>query len=550
MAPVQSFAQSVAEAFTTSSPYLLAFLALHSVGYFYLKRATAPFLASVDLASYVFFVAISPSPSLVAVSAAPFIALKVYLKKKKGKLNFNKKVYSLSLLKNELVSLFKQEGKGVRVVGKIEPYFKKHLKYNGKKILMDPVVACGVTLISGSSGSGKTEHVKSLIKQDLKTGYSVAFFEYKGDQKLVEEVKEYAESLGVEVYVLSTDYVDFNYDPLKYLNSTGRVEALLNTRKWSADGSDAHYRTSTQLLIQKLLSEFEETHGESVENYTLSFYEFVKQYNYDRASSDAYFTVLKILELILTSRLRSVWEGTNEKDFSFSLDKQFLVIFSFLSSNKELANSISSFAFKDLLDVGVSKGFATGYLALYVDEYGSLENSYLIKDLIEKGRSCNIQTTISLQDVNQVVINTNQAYLNSILGTINNFIIYAGATKHTAEILGGVQLYEIEDVLLNLRKPYKGKPPSAMYISKYPSINKDQSVDVFKITPYVEKSKFKKSKASTDLASIGKSRHTDKEGSSSESVGSVTTSAVSKHASQDIPDISPEVKDVNYDDFI
>ena len=549
MASVQSFAQSVAEAFTTSYPYLLAFLVLHSVGYFYLKRATAPFLASVDLASYAFFVAASPSPFLVALSAAPFIALKAYLKKKKGKLNFNKKVYSLSLVKNELVSSFKQEGKGVRVVGKIEPYFKKHLKYNGKKILMDPVVACGVTLISGSSGSGKTEHVKSLIKQDLETGYSVAFFEYKGDQKLVREVREYAESLGVEVYVLSTDYVDFNYDPLKYLNSTGRVEALLNTRKWSADGSDAHYRTSTQLLIQKLVSEFEESHDESVENYTLSFYEFVKRYNYDRASSDAYFTVLKILELILTSRLRSVWEGTNEKDFSFSLDKQFLVIFSFLSSNKELANSISSFAFKDLLDVGVSKGFATEYLALYVDEYGSLENSYLIKDLIEKGRSCNIQTTISLQDVNQVVINTNQAYLNSILGTINNFIIYAGATKHTAEILGGVQLYEIEDVLLNLRKPYKGKAPSAMYISKYPSINKDQSVDVFKITPYVKKSKFKEFKASTNPASAEQSRHADEE-ESSESVGSVTTSAVSKHTSQDVPDISPEVKDVNYDDFI
>ena len=397
-------------------------------------------------------------------------------------LDFRKTVFSISMIYN----IFERKpNDDSKIIGTVFPYNKFQLKYNKKRIKFGNVAAKGGVLITGSTGSGKTYGMKSLMYQDIKNGHSIVFFDYKGEQKIIDEIKGYGKKLGIEVFEMSNHNINFNYDPLSSLNITGRVEALLNTRKWSMDGSDAHYRMSTQLLLQKLLNEFE-TIWDHKSNYMINFYDFIKKYNYDRSMYDAYTTVLKMLELLLTSNISSVWKGENEKNFSFNIKEQYIVIFSFISGNKELANSVSSFAYKDLLDTGTNNAYDKE-LCLYVDEFGTLENSLIIKDILEKGRSCGIQTILSLQDVNQIVINTSQAYLNSILGTMNTFIIYSGATKATAEIMSGVQIYEIDKILLSLRKPYRGQIPTCMYISKYPSLETDKAMDVFKIYPYIVK---------------------------------------------------------------
>ena len=69
--------------------------------------------------------------------------------------------------------------------------------------------------------------------------------------------------------------------------------------------------------------------------------------------------------------------------------------------------------------------------------------------------------------------------------SINTFIVYSGATRNTAEKLAGVQIADIEIVLMNLRKPIDGCKPTAIYISKYPALNKRITAEVFRFTPYI-----------------------------------------------------------------
>ena len=445
------------------------------------KRCTIPFMTILSSFLTIFCLYLSSTKIFLLILSLSLYFFSIWRYKKKT-FNFGKRIFSLSLIVNLLQN---KKEKGSKTIGRIVPYSEWQIKHNHKKINMSETAARGILMITGSSGSGKTYHLKELIKQDLDNGKPVVLFDFKGDYEIIEELKQYADMYDIPVYEMSPKLVNFNYDPLSNMNQAGKVETLLNTRKWSLDGSDSHYRTSTQLVIQKIVNEFDKV-WENKENYLVGLYKFAKGYNCERSLYDGYTTFLKILEIILTSNIKSSWYGENDKDFSFELKGQYLAMFSFMSSNKELANSISSFVVKDLLDTGTKEAYEYG-LPFYIDEAGTLENSFILKDLVEKGRSSKIETTLSLQDVNQIVINTNQAYLNSILGTINNFIIYGGTTKSTAELISGVQGGEIDKILMSLKKPIKGKPPTAMYISKYPYIEKERSVDVFKIVPYTRK---------------------------------------------------------------
>lgn len=466
--------------FLIDMPYYILLIGTFLALFLSSKRATIPMLLIIfSMVGCVIYLLISTKILYFILFLCLFILLAVLSKKKT--LNFAKGILSVSSIIN---SFFVKRDKESKFIGRILPYAEWQIKHNKKLIRFSDTAAKGTTLITGSVGSGKTYGMESLIYQDMKNGHSVVFLDFKGEYDIVTRLKSHAKKFNIEVYEMSNKLINFNYDPLSTLNKAARVETLLNTRKWSMDGSDAHYRTNTQLLIQKVINEFEKV-WDNKTNYLVSLYNFVKTYECERSLFDGYNTLLKILEIIITSNINSAWLGKNEKDFSFDIKEQYLLILSFVSSNKELANSLSSFIFKDLLDQGTEQTYNPG-LSLYIDEFGTLENSFIIKDILEKGRSCGVQTTLALQDVNQIVINTNQAYLNSILGTINTFIIYSGAIKSTAELMAGVQLGEIDRILMSLRKPSANKAPTAMYISKYPSVEKEKTVDVFKIIPYID----------------------------------------------------------------
>lgn len=439
--------------------------------------------------------------------------------------DFSTKVLSIRGLINLATDRPKVVHAGDRIIGRVLPYNVRQLKYSNRFIVSSSLAAAGGMLISGSTGSGKTYGILSMIRQNILKGNSVIFAEYKGDPEVIEDLKSYGESKGYDVYVICQGESNFNYDPLRHLNNTGRIEAVMNMRKWSMDGSDAHYKTATQLLLQKTIQEFshkwvfetEKALQEGVDisnrSYTMEYYRWMQCYQAGRTELDAYTTVTKLLELLVTSSLHPMFHFKNGKTLDLQAVKngRFMLLVSFVSSNKELATSFSSLLFKDLLDEWTRQA-PNSNTFLYVDEAGTLENAFIVKDILEKGRSAKIAPVLSMQDINQIIITTNEAYLNSILGTINTFIIYSGATRVTAEKFAGVQIADIETVLMNLRKPINGKKPTAIYISKYPSINKRTNAEVYRFEPYIYDEHWKRFVAKRSVKSVAEgSAHGDEE---------------------------------------
>lgn len=398
---------------------------------------------------------------------APILALLIWIgfKIKFKSYNFNKRILSIT------PNLNKKSG---RVIGRCSPYFRKQLKYNNSTIVQDDLSAKGGTIVTGSTGSGKTYTLVEMMRQDIANGKSVCYFDFKGDISTLDDITEGV--TGIPIYRLQWDSCDFVYDPLVNLDDAGKVEAILNMRKWSLDGNDDYYKTGVQLLLQKTVRDYQHKEG----NYLRGFYNFLRTYNVQKDLLEAYHNVLKLLELTLTSKVGNMFESNGRK-FEFNSERQFILLVSFTSSTKTLGTSITSLMFRDLMEVGTHETYYPE-LCLYVDEFGSCESPLVVKDILEKGRSCGIATVISMQDLNQLSISTNSSFVDSVLGTVNSCIVFAGATKSTAEQLSGVQIRELSDLLMTLTKPINGKPPTAMFISKYP-LFENGGTEVYRFIP-------------------------------------------------------------------
>ena len=396
-------------------------------------------------------------------------------------LDYTGRIISLSLLWNSLEIPQKK-----MVIGRIMPVNHNEIKYNNKLVQLDDVILSGETLITGSTGSGKTSTMKTLLKQRIDEKKPVVFFDYKGEEEILDDIKEYAKGAGLPYYEFSARMCNFTYDPFKNLNETGKVEALMNTRRWSLDGADEHYKTSMQLAIQNLVREYDGYRLEHNDerNYIVGLNDFAhNNYRPQTNERDGYMNLIKSLEILLSSKAIEMFG--DDPDFSFETDEPFVVCFSFTSANKQLANNISSFVYTDIMDRGTRSHYPEKLL-LCIDEFGTLESSTVIKDLLEKGRSGGVQTVFSILDVNQIAMNSGEHFVQAILGTINNYVIHAGATQSTAELLAGVQKYDKGYDIMNLRKPYKGKKPTALFISKYPILTKKNNQEVYRIIPYAK----------------------------------------------------------------
>lgn len=406
-------------------------------------------------------------------------------------LDFSGRIFSLAAPFNKR----QKPKKGEIIVGNILPINKYELKDNLRPIKLNDIILSGSALVTGSTGSGKTTTMKSIMKQAIADGKPVVFFDYKGEEEILNELESYANQKNIPYYEFSTRRCTFSYDPLINLNETGKVEALMNTRRWDAGGADEHYKTSTQLAIQNIVHKYDKyrKQTEDTRNYLIGLRDFTYSYKPEQNERDGFNTLLKQLEILLSSKAKELFVNDYGKEkFTFeNNNSQFVICFSFISANKALANSLSSFIFQDIMDRGTRHQYDPK-LMICIDEFGTLESSTLIKDILEKGRSGGCQTIFSILDINQIAMNAGEYFVNAILGTINSFIIHAGATQKTADLLAGVQKYDNKGYsIMDLRKPYNGKPPTALFISKYPLLSKKGNQEIYRIIPYTFKDKKK-----------------------------------------------------------
>ncbi|MEE3344033.1 MAG: type IV secretion system DNA-binding domain-containing protein [Bacilli bacterium] len=409
--------------------------------------------------------------------------------------DYSDRIFSVSAIINQL-----HKPKNL-VIGTILPVNHNEIKYNMKKVELDNIILSGGTLITGASGSGKTTTMKTIIKQRIIDNRPVVFFDYKGEEDILDDIQNYCYELHIPYYEFSARECSFTYDPFKYLNETGKVEALMNTRRWSTDGADEHYKTSMQLAIQNLVREYDkyrEEHNDN-RNYIVGLYDFAQSYHPQQNERDGFNNLIKSLEILLTSKAKELFQ--DNPNFSFEEDDIYVICFSFTSANKKLANTISSFVYTDIMDRGTRKHYKDNLL-LCIDEFGTLESSTIIKDLLEKGRSGGCQTVFSVLDINQIAMTSGEHFVHAILGTINNYVIHAGATQQTAELLAGVQKYDKGYDIMNLRKPYKGKKPTALLISKYPILTKKNNQEVYRIVPYSRVLKIKSNIQHFDIKEV------------------------------------------------
>ena len=438
----------------------------------------------ISLVVYFIFGWITLIYSVVLVA---FLLFMKYRKDEDGEiegLDYSDKIFSVSALLNNL-----HKPKDL-VIGRILPTNKYEIQYNRKKVELDDIVLSAGTLITGSSGSGKTTSMKTILKQRIDDKRPVVFFDYKGEEEILDELKSYADAAGLPFYEFSARQCTFKYDPFANLNETGKVEALMNTRRWSTDGADEHYKTSMQLAIQNLIRQYDKfrvANNENI-NYIVGLYHFSKSYKPQSNERDGFNNLQKSLEILLSSKAKELFLG--DPTFTFEKDEPYVICFSFTSANKALANSLSSFVYTDIMDRGTRNHYPNKLL-LCIDEFGTLESSTIIKDLLEKGRSGGVQTVFSILDINQIAMNAGEHFVNAILGTINNYIIHAGATQKTAELLAGVQKYSKDFDIMSLRKPYRGKKPTALFITKYSILDKKNNQEVCRIIPYTDVLKVK-----------------------------------------------------------
>ena len=406
-------------------------------------------------------------------------------------------------------------------IGEVSAYNPYQMKYQNKSIYLTDLISRGGTFVTGAAGSGKTWLLKSIINQAMKNEHFVMFSEFKGDKELVEELLDSGKHFGYKTFWISDEENSgFNYDPLAGLNRTGRVEAIINMRKWSLDGSDAHFRTGAQLLIQKCVTKYD-TMWDGKSNYTFGLYQFIKTYNPAQSEWDAYATMSKLLELLITSAIGDLFKFDESRP-TLNLyeegifEEKIFILNSFSSQNKELATSYISLFYKDVLNAATLSGSKDKCIYAISDEFGTLENPMIAKDTLEKGRSVGLASILSMQDINQVVIQTNESYLDSLLGTINTFICLQGGTKQSVTKLAGVsELPGLDMLLMSLRKPLKRKPPTGIYISKYPGVTRGTSTEVFRFIPYM----YKTAKAETAKAEAAKAEAAKAETAKAEAKG-------------------------------
>lgn len=408
-----------------------------------------------------------------------FIKYKTHINEDIADFDFTDRIFSISAPINKLM-----KPKNL-VMGRILPVNVHEIKYNMKAVELDDTILSGGMLITGSTGSGKTTTLKTIIKQRIDEGRPVVFFDYKGEEEILDEIKVYAENAGLPYYEFSSRDCTFTYDPFINLDETGKIEALMNTRRWSVSGEDEHYKTSMQLCIQNLVRAYDDyrIHNNESCNYIVGLYKYSKTYKPQSNERDGFNNLIKSLEILLSSKAKLLFG--DDPTFTFEREEPFVICFSFTSANKALANNISSFTYTDIMDRGTRNHYKQK-LMLCIDEFGTLEASTVIKDLLEKGRSGGCQTIFSVLDVNQIAMTSGEFFVNAILGTINTCIIHAGATQVTANLLGGVQKYDKDFDIMSLRKPYKGRKPTVLFITKYSLLNKKNNQEVFRLIPYTK----------------------------------------------------------------
>ena len=103
-------------------------------------------------------------------------------------------------------------------------------------------------LLTGTTGSGKTTVIGSLIESAIINGKPVIFVDGKGERKTILEIKSLCEAYGKKVHIFS-DLDTMTYNPLKHGSPTVIRDKLMNLFEWS----EPYYKNQCSRFLQLLV---------------------------------------------------------------------------------------------------------------------------------------------------------------------------------------------------------------------------------------------------------------------------------------------------------
>lgn len=287
-----------------------------------------------------------------------------------------------------------------------------------------------------------------------------------------------------------------SYDPLATGTATSKADMMLNLRQW--DGASEVYKKRTKDILESIFYLLENVDKEKTKQYInwhegglsqfvsalqiKNLFALIEQFKLDIANKEhtgqyvsggdkrrlsallGLYQELSspqgkgLLEQIngLVSNCRTLimssygdWLAKGETPYHINLfefatsDEAPVVLFSFNPQEEsDFAKYMGSIILSDLSRTSAYKN-AQGnkdLVGVYLDEFQILDPA-TVADLLEKARSSKMYILLSLQSLEQIVKSSSAngtAVRDSIVDTIQNFIIHKGAGQNTAEELAKI----------------------------------------------------------------------------------------------------------------
>jgi conjugal transfer pilus assembly protein TraD len=397
------------------------------------------------------------------------------------------------------------------------------------------------TFVFGTTGVGKTRLAEYMIEQDIRKGYSIAFFDPKGDQEIFAKIVQVAKECGRlnELMLVTPVFPEYSaiIDPMAYYfmvdELVGHVVSGIKA------GKEPYYRniakgiTMSVILTLRLLADAQGTkpvlnfselqrgvRRSSLEDYsqalsTLTSPEAIEvadmiqdvleypEEHYSKVSSSLRTALLELS----SGNIGRVIGKAQENRFINELEQGKRVIFVVHSGSlitreaaatlsKVIISMIQSFIGRTILS---QKRRVTPPLSIYMDESQSLLYQG-IDELFAKAGSADVMVTAFAQSVNQLYAAVGEEFARSILDNTNTKLFmrcpdaetsrYAlehfGVHKVLAPIMqptGNITAREVEEDVLQV-SDILGLKPQEFYLLTYSGRYRGRIRDVR--PPYVK----------------------------------------------------------------
>lgn len=356
------------------------------------------------------------------------------------------------------------------------------------------------TLLSGTTGSGKTITMLNSMLSDIVNGISIVVIDFKRSAEFSSKLARWASDNDSnfyhfvngkpERYPIMDSPGQAYYDPIKNAGNA-KADMILGMREY--DTSAAVYKQGMRELLQTLLLVMKHVDKNKTKNIKWDEGEIYKINSIvnglngsaignlselvDATSGTEAETVARDLELKVKNKTSSLhnaflalqgqmstlvnsdygrWlkyekNGRNIDLYKLLKEPKNVILFSMDGlSEKDFAKYMGSLILSDLSAVSAMRlrNDVKDHVNVYIDEFQAVSPSSLAP-LLEKSRASGFGTTMASQSYEQIISaaeSNGEAQLNGILDTCANFIVHAGATEKSARRLSEIAGEETKTV--------------------------------------------------------------------------------------------------------